>query len=66
MKTYQKPITDITVLETINMIAASNNYDEPEKGQDLGNVGETTETSGNLSRRRSVWDDEDELLEEQY
>ena len=66
MKTYQKPITDITVLETINMIAASNNYNEPEKGQDLGNVGETTETSGNLSRRRSVWDDEDELLEEQY
>ena len=66
MKTYQKPITDITVLETINMIAASNNYDEPEKGQDLGNVGETTETSGNLSRRRSVWDDEDELLDEQY
>jgi len=66
MKTYQKPTTDITVLETINMIAASNNYDEPEKGQDLGNVGETTETSGNLSRRRSVWDDEDELLEEQY
>ena len=66
MKTYQKPTTDITVLETINMIAASNNYNEPEKGQDLGNVGETTETSGNLSRRRSVWDDEDELLEEQY
>ena len=66
MKTYQKPTTDITVLETINMIAASNNYDEPEKGQDLGNVGETTETSGNLSRRRSVWDDEDELLDEQY
>ena len=66
MKTYQKPITDITVLETINMIAASNNYDEPEKGQDLGNVGETTETQGNLSRRRSVWDDEDELLDEQY
>ena len=66
MKTYQKPTTDITMLETINMIAASNNYNEPEKGQDLGNVGETTETSGNLSRRRSVWDDEDELLDEQY
>ena len=28
--------------------------------QDLGEAGTTTETSGNLSRRRSVWQDEDQ------
>ena len=66
MKTYQKPTTDITVLETINMIAASNNYDQPEQGQDLGQVGETNATSGNLSHRRSVWGEEEELIDEQY
>jgi hypothetical protein len=27
--------------------------------QDLGNAGTTDATSGNLSRRRSQWDDED-------
>jgi len=32
--------------------------------QDLENAPNTSETSGNLSRHRTVWDDEEELEEE--
>ncbi len=55
MKTYQKPTTDITVLETINMIAASQLKDIVDNGQDLGDAPTTEQTSGNLSRLRIVW-----------
>ena len=58
--TYQHPTTDIVSVSTEQMIASSNNYGEPEKGQDLSNAEETNATSGNLSRRRSVWDEEGE------
>ena len=64
-KTYLIPNTDIITVSLAQMIAASNNYGQPEQGQDLGQTETTDQTSGNLSRRRSVWDDEDELLEEE-
>ncbi|MBQ7510248.1 MAG: hypothetical protein IJT53_05020 [Prevotella sp.] len=63
-KTYQNPKTDIVTISVAQMIAtSSNNYGQPEQGQDLNTVETTEATSGNLSRR-SVWDDEDE--EEEY
>ena len=65
-KTYQSPETVLTDLELQQMIAGSNNYGEPEKGQDLGAAEETSATSGNLSRRRSVWGDEEEFEDEQF
>ena len=65
-KTYQCPETLLTAIELQQMIAGSNNYGEPEKGQDLGAAEETSATSGNLSRRRNVWDDDEEMNEELY
>ena len=63
-KIYQNPKTDIVTISVAQMIAtSSNNYGQPEQGQDLNTVETTEATSGNLSRR-SVWDDEDE--EEEY
>lgn len=57
---YQNPKTDIVTISVEQlMTAGSNNYGNPELGQDLETVGETDATSGNLSRRRSVWDDEE-------
>lgn len=61
MKIYQKPSTELVNVMTVQMIAAS-----VEKGFNLNDVEETTETSGNLSRRRSVWDDQEEEEEELY
>ena len=59
-KAYQSPETLLVVLSTQQvMTTTSNNYGSPEAGQDLSKVGETNETSGNLSRRRTVWDDEE-------
>lgn len=65
-KTYLIPSTDVALVETQLMIAGSNNYGQPEQGQDLSQAEETNATSGNLSRRRSVWGEEDDLLEENY
>jgi len=61
-KTYQAPCTFIAEIELQQMMVSgsNNNYGRPEQGQDLDAVGETSETSGNLSRRRSVWDEEEE------
>jgi hypothetical protein len=47
-KTYINPTMTIVKIQTAQMIAASPNYG-----------GTTTETSGNLSREGSFWDDED-------
>lgn len=44
------------------LLTNSNNYGNPEAGQDLGTVGETSLTSGNLSRR--LWGDDDFLDED--
>ena len=56
-KTYQSPETLLMAIATQQMIAASELIKDNQ--QDLSNAPETTETSGNLSRR-SVWDDEEE------
>ena len=63
--TYLKPTTDVLYVTVQQMIAASNSYGQPEQGQDLTQAEETTETSGNLGRRRrDIWEDEEE--EEQF
>ena len=57
-KKYQSPETQLVLVNTLQMIAASpveNGFD-PSKP-----IGTTDATSGNLSRRGySVWDDENE------
>jgi hypothetical protein len=58
--TYQRPETELIIVSTVRMIAGSN----PEDGFNPDDVEETQETSGNLSRRRNVWDDEEEEEEE--
>ena len=61
--TYQKPEALVTRISTLQMIAASpygDNFKPESEGLNLDDLQETTETSGNLSRRHSVWDDEEE------
>lgn len=62
--TYQKPVTDIIILSPhANMLEGSGGLlgtNENPNDLDLGNAAETDATSGNLSRRKSVWDDEEE------
>lgn len=58
-KIYQTPATFTTVVELQQVIAASQ-YGQPEVGFDMNSTAETDATSGNLSRRKSVWDDEEE------
>ena len=64
-KTYLIPSTDIAVVETQQMIAFSLGDDPTSKSYDLSdpNAETTDQTSGNLSRRRSVWGDEEEFEE---
>jgi len=60
-KTYQAPETLLTTIAFQQVLTTgSNNYGQPEQGQDLSKVGETEATEGNLSRRRTVWDEEEE------
>lgn len=56
-KIYQSPETLLMTIATQQMIAASELIKDNQ--QNLNEAPETTETSGNLSRR-SVWDDEEE------
>lgn len=67
-KTYLIPSTDVALVETQQMIAFSLGDDPTGKTYDLSdpNAETTDQTSGNLSRRRSVWGEEDDLLEENY
>ncbi len=65
MKTiYQKPETEMIILNVQQMVCASGeggllgSGSEPED-LDLGNAGTSGATSGNLSRR-SLWDDDEE------
>ena len=60
--TYQKPETIISLISTVQMIAASpygENFKPGEEPFDLGDLKGTDATSGNLSRR-SIWDDDEE------
>ena len=61
---YQNPETQVVTISVEQIIAAS--PVSPEGNKDLNNAPETTETSGNLSRRRDIWADEEEEEEEQY
>lgn len=58
--TYQKPTTDIVLIGMQGIICGSlGNGDNPNPF-DTTDAPITDETSGNLSRRRNVWDDEEE------
>lgn len=61
-KTYQAPDVRLSAMAIELLLTNSNNYGNPEAGQDLGTVGETSLTSGNLSRR--LWGDDDFLDED--
>ena len=63
---YQKPTTEQVLINTdLQLMQASKtggllgNGDDP-NDLDLGNAGGTGESSGNLSRRRDLWEDEEE------
>ena len=57
-KAYQKPQAYAEAADLGDMIAASIGQGI-EQGFDLDNVAETNETSGNLARRSSIWDDDE-------
>ncbi|MBR2238894.1 MAG: hypothetical protein IJ887_13690 [Prevotella sp.] len=60
-KTYQNPKTKIVTISVTKMFATSNKgYGAPEQGQDLSEAETTTVTNNNLSRRRDMWDEEEE------
>jgi len=58
-KIYQTPATITTVVELQQMIAASP-LGKPEEGFTMTSAPETEAVSGNMSRRGSVWGDEEE------
>lgn len=62
-KIYQTPETVSVFVKLQQMVAAS----KIEDGFKTEDIVETEETSGNLSRRRNVWDDEmDEMDDTDY
>ena len=62
-KKYQNPTTGIFLLSTGSLLVYSNGLlgdgETPKPFNPNKDVNETTETSGNLSRHYSVWDDEE-------
>lgn len=60
--TYQKPMTDVIAIASAQIMAGSllKTGTDGNPSQDLSNPTETNEIQGNLSRRRSIWDDEEE------
>ena len=66
-KTYQIPEIEMTVIASAPILAGSLGDDPTTHPFDPNNNPPTTDaSSGNLSRRRSVWDyEEDDLLDEQ-
>lgn len=57
---YQKPETEMIVVAAQQLMAGS--LGNPEDGFNIDGAPETTsETSGNLSRRHSIWDDEEDF-----
>ena len=63
--TYQKPMTDVITIASAQIMAGSLLRQDANgnPSQDLSNPTETNETQGNLSRRHTVWDDEEEQEE---
>ena len=58
---YQKPKTETTVVAVSLLKEFSK---KPEEGFIPNEAPSTEETSGNLSRRRTVWDDEEDEFDE--
>ena len=57
---YQKPVTETVRVALSPLMTASRTPEKVEDGIDGNDTPTTEETSGNLSRRRTVWDDEEE------
>ena len=64
--TYLKPTTDVLYISVEQMIAASDPVSPTSTNNDLTKTPETTETSGNLSRRKDIWTDPEEDEEENF
>ena len=65
MKTYLKPNTDVLYISVEQMIAASGPVGPGSTdNHDLNTAPTTDETSGNLSRRKDIWADDEEEEEE--
>ena len=58
--TYQKPTTEEIIISISQLMSVSQTPENVEDGFDPDDTPTTGETSGNLSRRRTVWDDEEE------
>ncbi len=56
---YQKPETEMIVVAAQQLMAGS--LGNPEDGFDISDAPETGATDGNLSRRHSIWDDEEDF-----
>lgn len=61
--TYLKPTTDMLYISVEQLLTGS--PVSPDGNKDLNNAAETEETSGNLTRRKDIWADEEEE-EDQY
>ena len=57
---YQKPSTEEVFVSVSQLMSASQTPQNVEEGFDPTDTPTTEETSGNLSRRRTVWEDEEE------
>jgi hypothetical protein len=62
--TYLKPEMDVLYYAAEQLMSASKPITET--GGNLNEAPETTETSGNLSRRKDIWADDEEEEEEMY
>ena len=63
---YNSPKTDYVSFDMLQLMAGSLGSDGP-NDFNLTDAPETTENSGNLSRRRTVWDDEDiDAMDEEF
>ena len=60
--TYQKPMTDVIAIASAQIMAGSllKTGTDENPYQNLSESPETDATKDNLSRRRSIWDDEEE------
>ena len=65
MKTiYLKPTTDEIYVNVEQLLSNASDPVKPGGNTDLGNAPTTDDTSGNLSRRKDIWTDDEEEEEE--
>ena len=55
---YQKPITE-DIFESVSCMSSQSLPAQVEEGFNTNDTPTTGETSGNLSRRKSVWEDDE-------